>query len=131
MSSLILIPWIIYGFKNPEKNTLGLNQSKLSLILLIAFEVLYFAILVGLLGERNPEIAGSGSFGWMYYLVYEKGIFPIFMIAELIEPVLGDKVDNYPILYFITALLMDYIILKIISPKTIYYFERNPSANKS
>lgn len=50
---------------------------------------------------------------------YEKGIFPLFTLAECIDGNLGDKIDNnYQFLYLIMALIMDYLILKIISPKT-------------
>ena len=119
ISTIILIPWIVFGFKNPDKDFLNLNQTKKSLTLLLLTEIAYFIILFLFLGDKSPNIAGSGSFGWNYFLIYEKGVFPT-QLLEYIHPTLGDKVDNYPIIYFGTALIMDYLLLLIISPKTFY-----------
>ena len=76
-------------------------------------------ILFLLLGDKNPDIAGSGSFGWNYFLIYEKGVFPA-QLLEYIHPTLGDRADNYPMIYFGTALIMDYFLLLILGPKTLH-----------
>ncbi len=120
ISTLLTIPWIIFGFKNSDKTFIGLNQTKKSIIALVIVEIIFFSILMFNLPKPNPDIAGQGSFSWMYMFFYEKGIFPLLIPAECIDGNLGDKIDNnYQFLYLITALIMDYLILKIISPKTI------------
>ena len=119
ISTLLLIPWIIFGFKNSGKSFIGLNQTKKSMITLVIVEIVFFTILMLNLPKPNPDIAGQGSFAWTYMFFYEKGIFPLFTSAECIDGNLGDKIDNnYQFLYLIMALIMDYLILKIISPKT-------------
>jgi hypothetical protein len=126
ISTLLIIPWIIFGFKNADKNFIGLNQTRKSLIILLFIEVIFFLALLFLLKKPDPNIAGRGSFGWMYMFIYEKGIFPILIPAEYIDGNLGDKIDNnYQVLYLITALSMDYIVLKIFSPKTMKIFGLN------
>ena len=120
VSTLILIPWIIYGFKNLDKKFLWLNQTKRSLLILFSFEILFWVTLMLLLKPHDPNVAGQGSFAWTYQFIYEKGIFPCFMIAEYVNGNLGDKIDaHFEFLYLLTALLMDYFLLLIISPKTI------------
>src|SRR5438045_1116175 len=112
MHTLLLIPWIYFGFKNKDVKTLGLNQTAKSLLFLLLIEVLYWLILMAALDKPNPNIAGSGSFAWTYFFIYEKGIFPCFYLADAIEGSLGDKIDNYyPVMYLVTALIIDYIIL--------------------
>jgi hypothetical protein len=118
MSTLLLIPWIIFGFKNPHESFLGLRQTKKSLLFLLFVEIAYFTALFLLLDKSDPNVAGQGSFAWMYMFFYEKGIFPCFCIVEQINPLLGDEIDNnYQFMYLITALLIDYVLLKTISPK--------------
>ncbi|MFA1773820.1 hypothetical protein ACD591_21175 [Rufibacter glacialis] len=115
-----MIPWIVFGFKNPDKNLIGLNQTEKSLRYLILFEGAYWLILYLLMGKPDPDIAGQGSFAWTYAYLYEKGIFPAFMLLEQIDGKLGDKVDaKFPFIYFITALAIDYLLLKIISPSPL------------
>lgn len=121
ISTLIVIPWIVFGFKNSDKKFLSLNQTKKSLSLLLILETAYFVVLLLFLDDRNPDIAGSGSFSWNYFLIYEKGILPA-QLLELIHPTLGDKADNYPIIYFGAALMMDYLLLLIMSPKVFHRF---------
>ena len=85
---------------------------------LLIVESLYFLTLLLLLDKPDPDIAGQGSFGWTYMFLYEKGIFPIFSLAESIDGHLGDVIDrNYKGLYFMTALTMDYIVLWLTSPR--------------
>jgi hypothetical protein len=125
ISTLLLIPWIIYGFKNPKKKYIGLNQTKKSIFSLFIVELLFFITLILLLAKPNPNVAGQGSFAWMYMYIYEKGIFPIMIPAEMINGYWGDKIDNnYKILFLVTALVMDYVILKLISPNTIAVIKR-------
>jgi len=117
MSTLLLIPWIIFRFKHPTQRFLGLPQTKKSLLTLLIIEVVFFSALIHFLDKPDPNVAGQGSFAWNYYLYYEKGIIPCFGIAEWINGTLGDKIDrDYNYLYLITALIMDYLILKLISP---------------
>lgn len=118
MSTVILIPWILYGFKQRGVTFLGLNQTKRSLFILLSIEFLLWTVLMILLDTSNPEIVGQDSFAWMYFWIYEKGIFPTLFLTELLEGTLGDKIDaHYQFLYLITALLIDYLILFIISPR--------------
>ena len=133
ISTLLLIPWIIFGFRHPDDKFLGLNQTKRSLTTFLIVEIVYFSILLALLGDKNPDVAGSGSFAWIYSMIYEKGIFPAFGLAELIDPVGGDRLDSdYPIVYLLTALIMDYIILTMISPKTMRLLKiKKPAANNA
>ena len=120
ISILMLIPWISFGFKNSNERFIGLNQTKKSVTILLIIEVAFFLILIGLLGDKNPDVAGSGSFAWVYSMIYEKGIFPIFGLAELIDPTGGEFVDrSFPIAYLLTALIMDYAVLLLISPKVM------------
>ena len=97
ISTIILIPWIVFGFKNSCKDFLNLNQTKKSLTLLLLTEIAYFIILFLFLGDKSPT-----------------------QLLEYIHPTLGDRVDDYPVIYFGTALIMDYLLLLIISPKTFY-----------
>lgn len=124
ISSLLLIPWIIYGFKHPDNNFLGLRQTKTSLLILLIVEITYFTILILLLDDPNPNVPGQGSFAWMYMFLYEKGTFPLLIPAEMINVHWDDKIDNnYKILYLLTSLIIDYVILKLISP-AIFNFKR-------
>jgi hypothetical protein len=123
MSTLSLIPWFIFGFKHPDTKFLGLNQTKTSLFILFVFEISYWILLYINLNKPDPNIAGQGSFAWEYFMVYEKGIFPCFGLAEQINPNLGDKIDgNYQFIYLITALVIDYILLRLVSPRTTKVF---------
>lgn len=131
ISSLLLIPWIIYGFRHPDNHFLGLRQTKKSLLLLLIVEIAYFTTLILLLDKPDPNVAGQGSFAWMYMFFYEKGIFPLLIPAEMINGNWGDKIDsNYKILFLLTALIMDYVILKLISP-AIFNFKRQQNGSKS
>lgn len=130
ISTLLLIPWIVFGFRHPENKFLGLPQTRKSLLFLLVVEVVYFTTLVLLLDKPDPNVAGQGSFAWMYMYLYEKGIFPLLIPAEMINGNLGDKIDsNYKILFLATALIMDYIILKLISP-SIFNFKRHSNESK-
>lgn len=123
VSILLLIPWIIFGFNSVQK-FIGLNQTRTSIITLLVVEIIYFCILIKFLNKPNSEIAGRGSFAWQYMFLYEKGIFPLQGIAETINGHWGDKIDrHYKFLYLLTALVMDYIILWIISPWRIKSFK--------
>jgi hypothetical protein len=118
MSTLLLIPWIIYGYRHPNKRFLGLCQTKQTLLILLMIEVVYWLILVIIAGSQEAASAGVGSFAWRFILWYEKGIIPLWAVAEAIDPTLGDRVEsNFKILYFVAALIMDYIFLFIISPR--------------
>jgi hypothetical protein len=46
ISTILLIPWIIFNFKNTERKFLGLNQTKKSLMTLMFVEIVYFSLLV-------------------------------------------------------------------------------------
>lgn len=125
ISTLYIIPWIIFNFKHPDVRFIGLNQTKKSLLKLLTFEIALWLLLFFCLGKPNPEIGGQGSFAWTYMYIYEKGILPCFGIAELIDPHLDDRIDsNYQFFYLLTALLMDYILLKLISPQTVRLLRR-------
>lgn len=129
ISTFLLVPWIIYGFKHPDNRFLGLHQTKKSLLILLIVEIAYFTTLVLLLDKPDPNIAGQGSFAWMYMFYYEKGIFPLLIPAEMINDFWGDKIDsNYKIFFLLTALIMDYILLKLISPSVLNFREQR---NKS
>ena len=119
ISILLLIPWIIFGFKNPSKNFIGLNQTKKSLTLLLGIEIIFFLVLYLSLPEPTSKIAGLQSFSWNYYMLYyAKGIVPTWLIGESINGNLGDRIDlNYQWIYLIVSLTIDYLILLIISPK--------------
>jgi hypothetical protein len=124
ISTLLTIPWLVFGFRHPDARFLGLNQTKKSLSFLLILEIAYWLLLYLSLDKPDPEIAGKGSFAWNYMFLYEKGIFPCFGIAEQINPNLGDIIDNnYQYLYLITALIVDYVLLKLISPKTARFFK--------
>ncbi len=118
LSILLIIPWIIFGFKNPKLNLLGLNQTRKSLTLLFVVELLFFLILYISLPEPNSKVAGLQSFAWNYfYAYYAKGIIPTWLISESIDGNFGDKIDlNYEYVYLIVSLIMNYLILLIISP---------------
>ena len=129
ISTLLLIPWIVFGFRHPENKFLGLRQSRKSLLTLLIVEIAYFTLLILLLDKPDPNVAGQGSFAWMYMFLYEKGIFPLLTITENFNPVSDAIIDkDYKWLYLLTALLMDYIILKLISP-TIFNFKKQRNEN--
>lgn len=126
ISTLLIIPWVIFGFKHPDIKLLGLNQTKKSILTLIIIEFVFWFILYLNLDELDPNIAGQGSFAWTYMFIYEKGIFPCLGIAELVDGNLGDKIDNsFQFLYLVTALIVDYIILKLICPQTTSLFNQS------
>ena len=62
ISILLLIPWIIFGFKNPSRSFFGLNQTKKSLTLLLGIEIAFFLVLYLTLPEPTSKIAGLQSF---------------------------------------------------------------------
>lgn len=131
ISTLLLIPWIVYGFKHPNNSFLGLRQTKKSLLILLLAEIAYFVTLVLLLDKPDPNVAGQGSFAWMYMYFYEKGIFPLLTVTEnfnLVSDAIIDK--DYKWLYLVTALLIDYIVLKLISP-SLFNFKRQHNDSKS
>src|ERR1044072_1178563 len=125
MSTLLLIPWIIFGFKHADKRFIGLTQTKKNILRLLVIEIILWTVLMLLLDKPDPDIAGQGSFAWMYAYIYEKGIFPTWLVAENIDSSLGDKIDNnYQFIYLITALTMDYIILFLVSPRLTHIFKK-------
>ena len=131
MSTLLLIPWIIYGYKHPDKRFLGLCQTKQTLLILFCIEVVYWFVLAMILGRQDTPTAGVGSFAWRFILFYEKGIIPIWVVAEAIDPKLGDRVESdFKILYWVAALIMDYVFLFILSPRVPQLFRRK-NANLS
>ena len=126
MSTLLLIPWIIYGYRHPHKRFLGLCQTKRTLLILLSIEVVYWVVLLMLLGKHNSSGVGTGSFAWRYLLVYEKGIIPLSAVAETIDPRLPDKIESdFKVLYLVAALVMDYIFLFILSPRVPQLFSRS------
>ncbi|TWO30403.1 hypothetical protein E1J38_014800 [Seonamhaeicola sediminis] len=131
ISILLLIPWIIFGFKNPSKNFIGLNQTKKSLTLLLGIEIAFFLVLYLTLPEPTSKIAGLQSFSWNYFMLYyAKGIVPTWLIGESINGNLGDKIDlNYQWIYLIVSLIMDYLILLIISPRIKILWNKKPAHN--
>src|SRR5450755_2934254 len=123
MSTLLLIPWIIFGFKHANNRFIGLTQTKKNILRLLVIEIILWSLLMLLLGKPDPEVAGQGSFAWMYLYIYEKGIIPTWIVAENINSSFSDKIDNnYKFIYLITALIMDYIILFLISPRLAQIF---------
>ena len=123
MSTLLLIPWIILGYKHPSYRFLGLCQTKKSLLILLIIEVVYWIVLAFVLGSSRSVSTGEGSFAWKYILFYEKGIIPIWVISEKLNPSLADRVDaNFRFLYLISAIIMDYIFLFILSPRVPQLF---------
>ena len=133
ISILLIIPWIIFGFRNPNLNLFGLNQTKKSLILLLGIETIFFLILYLSLPEPTSKLAGLQSFSWSYFIVYyAKGIIPTWLISESINGNLGDKIDlNYQYIYLIVSVIMDYLILLIISPNIIKMFNRKKPAHNN
>ena len=131
ISFLLLIPWIIFGFKNPNLNLLGLNQTKKSLLLLLGIEILFFLILYLTLPEPNSKIAGLQSFSWNYFIAYyAKGIAPTWLITEYINGNLGDKIDlDYQYIFLIVSLIIDYLILKIIISYSFRVFSKARRSN--
>jgi len=128
MSTLLLIPWIIFGYKHPFFRFIGLCQTKKSILILLGIEILYWGVLV-LLTDKPGATAETGSFAWKYILFYEKGIIPVWWLAQKIYPVLGDRIDaHYRILYLVAGLIMDYIFLFIISPRVPQLFSRGNKA---
>ena len=124
ISTLLLIPWIVYGFKHPDKSFLGLRQTKKSVLILLLLEIAYFTILILLLDKPDTNIAGRGSFAWTFMFIYEKGIFPILTITEIFNPNSDAIIDkDYKFLYLMTALLMDYLVLKLISPSNFNFIQ--------
>ena len=94
-------------------------------MILLCIEVVYWFILVLLVGNNDATIAGEGSFAWRYVLFYEKGIIPIWVIAEKINPVLAYRIDaDFKILYLLAASIMDYIFLFFISPRPPQLFRK-------
>ena len=129
ISTLLLIPWIVFGFRHPENKFLGLRQTRKSLLTLLIVEIAYFTLLILLLNAPDPNVAGQGSFAWMYMFLYEKGIFPLLTISENFNPISDAIIDkDYRWLYLLTALLMDYIILKHMRP-TIFNFRKQRNEN--
>ena len=125
MSTLLLIPWIIYGYRHPNKRFLGLCQTKRTLLILLCVEVLYWFVLLLIGGNQDAATAGVGSFAWRFIMFYEKGIIPLWAVAEAIDPKLGDRVESdFKILYLVAALIMDYIFLFILSPRIPQLFRR-------
>jgi|SRR5882672_1583244 len=122
ISTLMTIPWIIFGFKNPSKKFLALNQTPKSLLTLLIIEIVFFLVLVLLLDKPNPDVAGQGDFDWTYLFVYDKGIFPIIGLTE-IDDHLFNNLGNYKISFFISALIVDYILLYLISPRLTNIFK--------
>jgi len=129
ISILLLIPWIIFGFKNQRKNFIGLNQTKKSLTLFLGIEIAFYLVLYLTLPEPTSKIAGLQSFSWNYcMLYYAKGIVPTWLIGESIKGNLGDKIDlNYQWIYLIVSLIMDYLILLIISLKIKILWNKKPA----
>ncbi|MGL2962201.1 hypothetical protein ACSVH2_00095 [Flavobacterium sp. RSB2_4_14] len=129
ISTLLLIPWIVFGFRHPENKYLGLRQTRKSLLTLLIVEIAFFTLLILLLDKPDPNVAGQGSFAWMYMFFYEKGIFPLLTLTENFNPVSDAIIDkDYKWLYLLTALFMDYIILKLISP-AIFNFRKQRNEN--
>lgn len=131
ISFLLIIPWIIFGFKNPNQNFVGLNQTKKSFTLLLVIEIVFFLILYLSLPEPTSKIAGLQSFSWNYFMLYyAKGIVPTWLIGESINGNLGDKIDlNYQWIYLIVSLIIDYLILLIISPNIKKLWNKKPAHN--
>jgi hypothetical protein len=123
MSTILLIPWIVFGFRHPEKRFIGLTQTRKSILILGIVEVIIWTLLFLLLAKPNPDIAGQGSFAWRYQFFYEKGIFPTWLFAECLNGSLGDKINhNYPFVYLIVSLLVDYVLLFMLSPRLAQIF---------
>ena len=133
ISVLLLIPWIIFGFKNPSKNFIGLNQTKKSLTLLLGIEIIFFITLYLTLPEPTSKIAGLQSFAWNYFIMYyAKGIIPTTVLSEYINGNLGDKIDlNYQYVYLIVSLIIDYFILLIISPNIRKIWKKKKPAHNT
>lgn len=124
MSTLLLIPWIIFGYKHSSFRFIGLCQTRKSLLLLLGIEILYWLTLVLLLPKSNP-VSSEGSFAWTYVLIYEKGIIPVWWLIQKIDAALAERIDaHYKILYLLAALIMDYIFLFILSPRVPQIFTR-------
>jgi len=124
MSTILLIPWIVFGFKHPEKRFVGLTQTRKSILALVIVEVVIWTLLLLFLAKPNPNVAGQGSFAWTYQVFYEKGIFPTWFFAESLNGSLGDKIDSrYQFIYLIVALLVDYVLLFILSPRLAQIFK--------
>ena len=124
MSTLLLIPWIIFGFKHADNRFIGLTQTKKNILGLFVIEIILWLALMLLLDKPDPDVAGQGSFAWMYAYIYEKRIFPTWLVAENINSSLGDKIDNnYQFIYLFTALIMDYIVLFLVSPRLTQIFK--------
>jgi hypothetical protein len=125
MATLLLIPWIIYGYKHPYARFLGLCQTRKNLLILFCIEVIYWLVLVLLVGNQDAQSVGEGSFAWRYVLLYEKGIIPIWITADKISPGLADRIDaDFKILYLLAALIMDYVFLFFISPRPPQLFKK-------
>ena len=123
MSTILLIPWIVFGFRHPEKRFMGLTRTGKSILLLLIVEVTIWTLLFLLLAKPSPDIAGQGSFAYTYKFFYEKGIFPTWLFSEGLNGSLGDKIDdNYPFVYFIVSLLVDYVLLFTFSPRPVQIF---------
>ena len=132
ISIFLLIPWMIFGFKNPGKNYIGLNQTKKSLTLLLGIEIVFFLVLYLTLPESTSKIAGLQSFAWNYFILYyAKGIIPTTVFSEYLNGNLGDKIDmNYQYVYLIVSLIVDYLVLLIISPNIKKMFNRKKASTQ-
>ena len=133
ISILLIIPWIIFGFKNPNRNLIGLNQTKKSLLLLLVIEIIFFLILYLTLPEPNSKIAGLQSFAWNYFILYyAKGVIPTTVFSEYLDGNLGDKIDlNYQYVYLIVSLIIDYLILLVISPNIRKIWKKKKPAHNT
>lgn len=84
-----------------------------------------------MLDKPDPNVAGQGSFGWMYMLFCEKGIFPLLTITENFKPASDAIVDeDYKLSHLVTALLIDYAILKLISPAIFNFTKQNNESDR-
>src|SRR6476620_10010033 len=117
MSTVLLIPWIIFGYKHPVNRFIGLCQTRKSILILLGVEIIYWATLMILL-HRPSFPSDETTFASKYILFYQKGIIPLWWLAQKINPVIADRIDaHYKVLYLIAALIMDYIFLFILSPR--------------
>ena len=122
MSTVLLIPWIIFGYRHPASRFVWLCQTRKSILILLGIEIIYWATLMILL--HKPDLPSNDPiFAWKYILFYEKGIIPLWWLAQKINPLIADRIDaHYKILYLLAALIMDYIFLFILSPRVPQIF---------
>lgn len=129
MSTLLLIPWIIFGYRHPHYRFIGLCHTRRSILLLLGIEIIYWLALAFFLTGSGSPNAGEGSFALTYIPFYEKGIIPLWWLSEKIEPGLANKIDaDYKVLYLLAAVIMDYIFLFIISPRVPQLFRKRREA---